>query len=79
MFSGPCGLLAGFRNGSIWIDHSTTDYKQNFGFKAEMDKLGAHILEAPVTGGYEALEKGKMTALVAGEKDIFDEAIRPKV
>ena len=72
-FEGPDGLLAGFRQNSIWIDHSTTDYGQNVEFQKEMSKKGAFMLEAPITGGLDALKKGQMAVWVAGPKDVFME------
>ena len=36
-------------------------------------KKGGKMLEAPVTGGLEALKKGQMTVFLAGEKEIADE------
>ena len=29
VFEGSAGLLAGLKQGQIWIDHSTTDHEQN--------------------------------------------------
>jgi hypothetical protein len=31
------------------------------------------MLEAPITGGLEALKKGQMTVFLAGEKDLAEE------
>ena len=33
----------------------------------------AHVLEAPITGGLEALKKGQMTVLLAGPEERVDE------
>lgn len=70
-FEGESGILAGLRKDSIWIDHSTTDYGQSVGFHEEVQKKGAHFLEAPITGGMQALKKGQMAVWVAGNKHIF--------
>ena len=35
----------------------------------------AHVLEAPITGGLEALKKGQMTVFMAGEKDLAEQVI----
>ena len=33
---------------------------------------GAQMLEAPITGGLEALKKGQMSVFMAGEKDLAE-------
>ena len=35
----------------------------------------AHVLEAPITGGLEALKKGQMTVFMAGERDLAEQVI----
>ena len=35
----------------------------------------AHVQEAPITGGLEALKKGQMTVFMAGEKDLAEQVI----
>ena len=35
----------------------------------------AHVLEAPITGGLEALKKGQMTAFMAGEQNLAEQVI----
>ena len=72
-FEGNDGLLAGFKEGSVWIDHSTTDYGQNFKFQEQMNAKGAQMLEAPITGGMEALRQGQMAVWVAGDQKVFEE------
>ena len=72
-FEGPDGILAGVKKGSVWIDHSTTDYGQNFEFQEQLDTKGAKMLEAPITGGMEALRQGQMAVWVAGDKDIYEQ------
>ena len=68
VFEGSEGLLAGMSEGKVWIDHSTTDYEQTVDLNAEVVKKGGRMLEAPVTGGLEALKKGQMTVFMAGDK-----------
>ena len=63
---GEDGLLAGIKDGKVWIDHSTTDYEQTVDLNEEIVKKGGRMLEAPVTGGLEALKKGQMTVFLAG-------------
>eukprot|EP00088_Acartia_fossae_P053211 TRINITY_DN6042_c0_g1_i1.p1 TRINITY_DN6042_c0_g1~~TRINITY_DN6042_c0_g1_i1.p1 ORF type:complete len:354 (+),score=66.71 TRINITY_DN6042_c0_g1_i1:18-1079(+) len=76
VFEGDAGLLAGMTEGKIWIDHSTTDYEQTEGMNDLVKEKGGLMLEAPVTGGLEALKKGQMTVFMAGEKNLAEE-MRP--
>merc|ERR1712107_363633 len=59
---------AGMGEGKVWIDHSTTDHEQNKVFTEALTKIGGSLLEAPITGGLEALKKGQMAVWVAGDK-----------
>merc|ERR1711962_832177 len=68
MFEGDSGLLAGMGEGKVWIDDSTTDHEQNKVFTEALTKIGGSLLEAPITGGLEALKKGQMAVWVAGDK-----------
>ena len=47
------------------MDHSTTDFNQNYEFSKQAAAKEAHILEAPITGGLEALKKGQMAVWVS--------------
>jgi len=73
VFEGDQGLLQGMSKDKIWIDHSTTDYEQTEEMNEAVITKGGRMLEAPVTGGLEALKKGQMTTLIAGDKDLADE------
>ena len=73
---GEAGLLNGLDDGKIWIDHSTTDYEQTMKYNDITKAKGARLLEAPITGGLEALKKGQMTVFMAGENDLAEEVLR---
>ena len=75
-FSGKDGMFDGLHPGTVWIDHSTTDYGQNKFFAEQAAKKGSHVLECPITGGLHALQKGQMAVWVAGEKEVFD-SVKP--
>jgi len=76
VFEGDSGLLNGLSEGKIWIDHSTTDYEQTEDMNDLVKSKGGRMLEAPVTGGLEALKKGQMTVFMAGEDGLAEE-VRP--
>ena len=74
-FEGEDGLLAGLSKDKVWIDHSTTDYEQTQNFNKMVQDKGAWCLEAPITGGLEALSKGQMTVFMAGEQQLAEEVL----
>ena len=76
VFEGETGLLEGLSEGKIWIDHSTTDCEQTEEMCVLVEERGGRMLEAPVTGGLEALKKGQMTVFVAGDEGVA-EKVRP--
>ena len=76
VFEGDNGILAGLSTNKIWIDHSTTDYEQTQTFNDLAGNKGARCLEAPITGGLEALSKGQMTVFMAGEQQLAEEVSR---
>lgn len=69
---GPDGILASLTKDKVWIDHSTTDYEQTLEFSEKAKSEGAYVLEAPITGGLEALKKGQMVVHLGGDKDVAD-------
>ncbi len=70
-FEGADGILSGLSKGKVWIDHSTTDPRQSQTFAAAVADKGAAFLEAPITGGMDALRKGQMVAHVGGDEAVF--------
>jgi len=74
VFEGPTGLLAGVE-GRVWVDHSSTDYEQTEEMNSQVVEAGGRMLEAPVTGGLEALKKGQMTVFIAGDQGLADEML----
>lgn len=64
---GPDGILAGLTTDKVWIDHSTTDYEQTLEYSDQAKSQGSHVLEAPITGGLEALKKAQMVVHLGGD------------
>jgi 3-hydroxyisobutyrate dehydrogenase-like beta-hydroxyacid dehydrogenase len=75
---GPDGILAGLAPGHVYADMSRL-------LAARVAELGAHMLDAPVSGSVITLEQGKLSILVGGDADVFQrvkpvlEAIGPRV
>ncbi|KAG7168010.1 3-hydroxyisobutyrate dehydrogenase-like 2 [Homarus americanus] len=66
------GILAGLSKDKVWIDHSTTDSDQTMVYSEEAQKVGAYVLEAPITGGLASLKKGQMVVHLGGDKRVAD-------
>src|ERR1022692_3063441 len=82
---GPDGILAGLSPGKVYADMSTASLDNSRAIAARVAELGAHMLDAPVSGSVITLEQGKLTVMVGGDADVFArvlpvlEAIGPKV
>ncbi|XP_031565713.1 uncharacterized protein LOC116300887 [Actinia tenebrosa] len=62
------GLLHALNKGSIWIDHTTTDYNETIRLCKLAESLGVRGIEAPLTGGITLLKDKMMTVFVGGEE-----------
>ena len=77
-FEGPNGIYKGISKGKIWIDHSTTDLEQTREMETKVrEEKGAALIEAPISGGMEALKKGQMTVYVATDDKQNYTNVRP--
>ncbi len=69
---GEDGLLQNATSGMIWIDTSTTDFKQTQKLAEKAKTYGVSMLEATLTGGVHALQNNNMVCLAGGDKEIFN-------
>jgi 3-hydroxyisobutyrate dehydrogenase-like beta-hydroxyacid dehydrogenase len=82
---GPDGILAGLGLGKVYVDMSTASPANTRALADKVAELGAHMLDAPVSGSVVTLEQGKLTIMVGGDEHVFErvkpvlEAIGPKV
>jgi 3-hydroxyisobutyrate dehydrogenase-like beta-hydroxyacid dehydrogenase len=82
---GPDGILSGLRPGAVYVDMSTASPANARALAERVSELGAHMLDAPVSGSVSTLEQGKLSVMVGGDADVFAhvkpilEAIGPKV
>ncbi len=66
------GLLQNASSGMIWIDTSTTDFKQTQKLAEKAKNYGVSMLEATLTGGVHALQNNNMVCLAGGDEEIFN-------
>jgi len=82
---GPDGILAGLAPGKVYVDMSTASPANTRALAARVAEMGAHMLDAPVSGSVITLEQGKLSVMVGGDEEVFArvkpvlEAIGPKV
>jgi 3-hydroxyisobutyrate dehydrogenase len=70
----PHGILEGARKGLIIIDMSTIAPAVSRKLAQEASIHGAHLLDAPVSGGSQGAVNGTLTIMVGGEREIFEQA-----
>ena len=70
--SPPDGLLAGIKPGAAWFDLSTNSPSLVKKLYAAFAEKGAHMLDAPVSGGPQGAASRKLAIWVGGDKAAFD-------
>jgi 3-hydroxyisobutyrate dehydrogenase-like beta-hydroxyacid dehydrogenase len=73
---GPDGILAGLGVGKVYVEMSTVSPTFSEELAAQVAELGAHMVDAPVSGSVETLETGKLSIMVGGDPDVFEQ-IKP--
>jgi 3-hydroxyisobutyrate dehydrogenase-like beta-hydroxyacid dehydrogenase len=74
--SGPEGILAGLGPGKIYIDMSTVSPAASQALANQVSEKGAQMLDAPVSGSVSTLEEGKLSIMVGGDRQAFEQ-VRP--
>jgi len=72
VLAGPGGLLEGLPKGGTWIEMSTNGREEIIRLSEIAAKAGVKTLECPVTGGVHLATIGQITALVGGDKELYD-------
>ena len=68
---GKDGLLQNASSGMVWIDTSTTNFKQTKKLATKASTYGVSMLEATLTGGVHALQNNNMVCLAGGDEVTF--------
>ena len=66
------GLAAGARPGLVIVEASTISPAGSRKIGQELAGRGIHYLGAPVTGSKPAAEKGTLTFMIGGDKEVFE-------
>ena len=70
---GDNGLLHGVRPGKVYFDLSTNSPTLLRHIHDEFAKVGAHVLDAPVSGGPRGARSGRLAIWVGGDRAIYDQ------
>jgi 3-hydroxyisobutyrate dehydrogenase len=66
------GLLDGIGPGGVWIDTSTSRPTLIRVLEPRFRARGAHVLDAPVSGGKTGAESRNLAVMVGGDRAVFD-------
>jgi len=69
---GPDGILAGVRPGQAYFEMSTNSPELVKRLHAAFAERGAHMLDAPISGGARGAERGRLAIWVGGDKSSYD-------
>jgi 3-hydroxyisobutyrate dehydrogenase-like beta-hydroxyacid dehydrogenase len=82
---GPDGMLAGLRAGKYLVDMSTVSPAKSRALAVQVRAKGADMVDAPVSGSILTLQQGKLSVMVGGRVETFEQVkpllldIGPKV
>lgn len=68
------GLAEGFREGSTWIDLTTSSVKVVRELHEQLAKRGVQYLDAPVSGGPGGAASGRLAIWIGGDKTAFEKS-----
>jgi 3-hydroxyisobutyrate dehydrogenase-like beta-hydroxyacid dehydrogenase len=83
--SGPDGMLAGLAPGKIFVDMSTVSPAFSRELAGKVREKGGDMVDSPVSGSVITLQEGKLSVMVGGRKQTFEQVkpvlldIGPKV
>jgi 3-hydroxyisobutyrate dehydrogenase-like beta-hydroxyacid dehydrogenase len=82
---GPDGILAGMSSGKVLVDMSTVSPAFSCEVASKVRATGADMVDSPVSGSVITLQEGKLSVMVGGRTETFDQVkpilldIGPKV
>jgi 3-hydroxyisobutyrate dehydrogenase len=72
---GEAGVIHGVREGSLVIDMSTISPQTTRDIAEKLAQKGAHMLDAPISGGSEGAAKGTLSIMVGGTAEQYKRAM----
>ena len=71
--TGENGVISSMKGGSILVDHTTASAELATELDTACRNAGLHFIDAPVSGGQQGAENGKLTIMCGGEEAIFEQ------
>ncbi len=72
--TGEHGAFAGMNENAIFIDHTTTSANLAEELYAAARQRGLHFIDAPVSGGQQGAENGRLTIMCGGDAEPYARA-----
>jgi len=72
---GQNGVLQTIRAGAVLIDSSTISPEVSRKFASQLASRGAKMLDAPVTGSKHGAEKGELTFMIGGAREVMEQVL----
>lgn len=72
--TGEDGIAKTLNRGGIVVDHSTVSANVSRNLSTTLENSGRHFIDAPVSGGQQGAENGRLTVMCGGEQAPFDVA-----
>lgn len=72
---GPDGVLAGIREGALFVDMSTIAPSSAIRLYERLQEKGVEALDAPVSGGQVGAEAASLSIMVGGSQEAFERAL----
>ena len=69
------GVLEGLSANKLWLEMSTTEEGEVRRLGERVMRMGAHALDAPVSGGCHRAATGNISIFVGGERAAFEQAL----
>jgi 3-hydroxyisobutyrate dehydrogenase-like beta-hydroxyacid dehydrogenase len=71
---GPDGILAGLSAGKLYVDMTTGSPATSRSLAADVEAIGARMLDAPISGAPTTVERGKASIMVGGDPEAYARA-----
>lgn len=71
--TGENGAVSSMKPGSVLIDHTTASAELAEELDTICREAGLHFIDAPVSGGQQGAENGKLTIMCGGDSAVFEQ------
>lgn len=72
---GDHGAVVTLKPGGIIVDHSTVSAEISRKIYEVLKAQGKHFIDAPVSGGQQGAENGRLTVMCGGDADVFEKVL----